>query len=83
METPALAPKERISRTWYAPGAHGPQRRPMVFLPLFPTQEGGEGWGEEEFLWPLSPALSPLVPRRGEREKNVTLSVRFMGEGAM
>jgi len=40
-----------------------------LLLPLFPTQEGGEGWGEEEFPsgLPLSPALSPLVPR-GERE---------------
>jgi hypothetical protein len=35
-----------------------------------PPSDGGEGWGEEErFYWfPLSPALSPLVPR-GEREK--------------
>ena len=36
-----------------------------------PPAEGGEGWGEEG-RWvqgsPLSPALSPLVPR-GEREK--------------
>jgi hypothetical protein len=38
------------------------------FLPLFPTQEGGEGRGEEALPgWPLSPALSPLVPH-GERE---------------
>ena len=41
---------------------------------LFPTEEGGEGRGEEEHIEnfpkkPLSPALSPLVPR-GAREKN-------------
>ena len=34
-------------------------------LPLFPTEEGGEGRGEEDFQvelrGPLSPALSPLV----------------------
>src|ERR1035437_1959320 len=37
-------------------------------LPLLLTKEGGEGRGEEMFLFgpPLSPALSPLVPR-GER----------------
>jgi len=42
---------------------------PVAALPLFPRHEGGEGWGEEEFFFwiPLSPALSPLVPR-GERE---------------
>ena len=37
-------------------------------LPL----DGGEGWGEEGRLsqeWPLSPALSPLVPH-GAREKS-------------
>ena len=44
-----------------------------------PPTEGGEGWGEEgrfaddrqltvTIRMPLSPALSPLVPR-GEREK--------------
>jgi len=36
-----------------------------------PPSEGGEGWGEEgrrSQKTPLSPALSPLVPR-GEREK--------------
>ena len=39
-----------------------------AFLPLLLTQEGGEGRGEEaRFVEiPLSPALSPLVPR-GER----------------
>jgi hypothetical protein len=41
------------------------------FLPLFPTQEGGEGRGEEElFLWmaPLSDSL-PVRSSRGERER--------------
>ena len=35
------------------------------------SPEGGEGWGEEARFYqlPLSPALSPLVPR-GERETN-------------
>ncbi len=39
-----------------------------ALLPLLLTQEGGEGWGEEaRFVEiPLSPDLSPLVPR-GER----------------
>jgi len=40
-------------------------------LPLFPTQEGGEGRGEEElFLWmaPLSDSL-PVRSSRGEREE--------------
>ena len=39
-----------------------------------PPAEGGEGWGEEGLQAleaPLSPALSPLVPR-GEREKSGT-----------
>jgi len=36
-------------------------------LPFFLTEEGGEGRGEEALnKIPLSPALSPLVPR-GER----------------
>ena len=37
-------------------------------LPLLLTEEGGEGRGEEALVFgsPLSPALSPLVPR-GER----------------
>jgi hypothetical protein len=34
-------------------------RNRRCFLPLFPTQEGGEGRGEEFFPeWSLSPALS-------------------------
>jgi hypothetical protein len=43
-----------------------------VPLPLFPTMEGGEGRGEEVLIKiPLSPALSPLVPR-GERESQAS-----------
>jgi hypothetical protein len=41
-------------------------------LPLFPTQEGGEGRGEEEFLFgiaPLSDSL-PLVPHEEREEKD-------------
>ena len=41
-----------------------------------PPSEGGEGWGEEGYRThgsPLSPALSPLVPR-GEREKPAAAS---------
>src|SRR5437773_2562260 len=49
-----------------------------LLLPLLP-KKGGEGRGEEAVChqFPLSPALSPLVPR-GERGKNA-LSV-FHGE---
>src|SRR5881394_2807649 len=41
------------------------------FLPLFPTQEGGEGWGEEGFLFWITPLSGSLPARasRGEREK--------------
>jgi hypothetical protein len=41
-----------------------------------PPSEGGEGWGEEgrpSHESPLSPALSPLVPR-GAREKTAAVS---------
>jgi len=36
--------------------------RAWSLLPLFPTKEGGEGWGEEDFELevPLSPTISPL-----------------------
>ena len=46
-----------------------------------PPAEGGEGRGEEALLrgWPLSPALSPLVPR-GARETDCSLlSIAFSG----
>src|SRR6266550_8648836 len=72
--------RERSPRTLCAPWTPEPQDiRP--FLPLFPTQEGGEGWGEEEFPFgqPLSPALSPLVPH-GEREK-VARQIPVHGQG--
>src|SRR5205814_9681758 len=62
-------PGERSPRTLCAPWTPEPRDvRPL--LPLFPTQEGGEGRGEEDALsvWPLSPALAPRVPRR-ERER--------------
>src|SRR5437879_1792349 len=46
-----------------------------------PPPKGGEGRGEEALLrgWPLSPALSPLVPR-GARETSCSLlSIAFSG----
>ena len=52
------------------PGIYASREMPDfgAFLPLLLTQEGGEGGGEEARIVeiPLSPALSPLVPR-GER----------------
>jgi hypothetical protein len=50
------------------------QRVVWVFS-LFPTKEGGEGWGEEDFRFelrvPLSPALSPFVPHGREGQKTI------------
>ena len=45
------------------------ERNSVSLLPLLP-KKGGEGRGEEAVFrqFPLSPALSPLVPR-GERGK--------------
>src|SRR2546423_15132344 len=37
------------------------ERSSASLLPLLP-KKGGEGRGEEAVLFPLSPALSPLVP---------------------
>src|SRR5258706_13741445 len=68
--TPALSLRERISRT-SARFAPRNLRGIRPVLPLFPTQEGGEGRGEEElFLWmaPLSDSL-PVRSSRGEREE--------------
>ena len=54
-----------------------------AFLPLLLTQEGGEGRGEEARLVeiPLSPALSPLVPR-GERGNLCRYQWALAGERA-
>ena len=43
----------------------------ILLLPLFPKGRRGSGRGGSLFSLPLSPALSPLVPR-GEREKRKT-----------
>ena len=68
--TLTLSLRERSPRTLYAPSTPEPGdvRR---FLPLFPTQEGGEGWGEEEFFFWITPLSGSLPARasRGEREK--------------
>src|SRR5437764_11148847 len=76
--TPSL--RERSPRTLCAPWTPGPQDVPP-FLPLFPTQEGGEGWGEEECLFWITPLSGSLPARasRGEREKKSLLKLRFMG----
>ena len=51
----------------------------ILLLPLFPKGRRGSGRGGSFFSLPLSPALSPLVPSRGEREaKDATLILRFM-----
>jgi hypothetical protein len=49
-------------------------------LPLFPTQEGGEGWGEEVFIIFPSLQLSPTRASRGER---VTRASQINGNGKM
>ena len=59
-----LVSKEAVIREFRAPASAGSTPSPPA--------EGGEGWGEEGLQTdhsPLSPALSPLVPR-GEREKS-------------
>jgi len=48
------------------------------FLPLFPTQEGGEGWGEEEFH-NSSLRLSPRSCLTGRERKESHFKLRFMG----
>src|SRR5438045_6898838 len=78
--TLTLSLRERSPRTLYALSTPEPGdvRR---FLPLFPTQEGGEGWGEEEFFFWITPLSDSLPARasRGEREKKSLLKLRFMG----
>ena len=56
--------------------AHSEITRPATRPTPSPPAEGGEGWGEEGLQnldSPLSPALSPLVPR-GEREESGAVS---------
>ena len=73
-----LAPARATTLFWL-PAWPG---RPL-FLPLFPTQEGGEGWGEEEFFpgWPLSNSL-PTRASRGERGNIPTAALSKKACGA-
>ena len=58
---------------------HDPIEDEILLLPLFPKGRRGPGRGGSFFSLPLSPALSPLVPSRGEREaKDATLIPRFV-----
>src|SRR5436309_5100444 len=62
------APTKQSLARWCSRGSWRTSASPS------PPAEGGEGRGEEALLWgmPLSPALSPLVPR-GERGTNCSL----------